>query len=1211
MSKPAAYDQLLPALHDSFVLPLSNLETSDEKLVDSPLVIFHFKFLHDRVQQAAYSLIDDSARQEIHYRVGRLLLESLTPGEKEERIFELVDHLNIGRALISDEDERLRLARLDLEAGQKALNSNAYDAARQYLILGTELLGETSWDATYQLSFQIYKELARAEYLTRNFPEAKRISSLILEKAHSRADKIDIYKQVVIQSTTHAIYEEAIEVGKNTLELLGEPVPAENLDEHIATVKKALDSALAGLEISSLLHDERSPSSEMRDVLVILDLLSPPAYISNKPMFTFLNMKSVSLSLEHGFTQNSTTGLACYAVVLVALYGEFERADELGELAVQLVMRYPDANQRSIVICFVRSYVTHWRRHLRSSIAAFDLGTQLSLESGNLNYLGYHIFFKCLHLFHLGESLSELELLIKQTVVHLKRIENRISLDCLRPVQLAVSNLLGKTEDDLVFSAEDITEKAFLQDCDRFGSPFANGLFMILKGTVLYRSGHYREALACIRRAQEMAPHMPGCFSLSEIPRYHALTLTALYPESPAKEKPEILEEIKKHALQMENLALQCPENFRHTHLMVEAEIARLENRNWQAQRHYEDAIRLAGEQGFIQDEALAEELAGRFWREHGNETLAAVYLQHAHQDYREWGAGRNAARLEQRYPQFLAGSGPKNMSRGSTTTSSDQQLDLDTVIRASRAIEGERELSSLLERVMEISLENAGAEKGLLVLQRGNGLIVKAKGSIDAEKTIELVSIELEDCDEVSGGIVQYVARSLEAVVLDNAAEEGRFAGDPYIREHGCKSVLCLPILNQGLLMAIVFMENNKIAAAFTGRRLEILKLLMTPAAVSIENALLKDGENRTVFEYQVGGSLDAGASSYVTRQADRDLHSAVRSGSFCYVLDARQMGKSTLRVRTIRRLTSKQVTCASIDITMIGGAGPEQWYAGLAQTLLRSLNLSQQVNLRKWWRENDHLPPVQRLAELIDSEILNLISTRIVVFIDEIDSVLSLPFSLDDFFALIRGFFNKRSDDARYQRLTFVLLGAASPVDLISDRTRTPFNIGRAVTLSGFRLAEAKPLLAGLVSKSDNPEVLLEAVLAWTGGQPFLTQKVCNLLKHAETMPQEGRESVWVGKLVKRSIIDHWERRDEPVHLKTISDRLLMGGDGEPVLLRLYHRVLQEGLVPLDNSSAQAHLLLTGLVSREGDCLRVCNRIYTHVFNLEWVERALAEFA
>ncbi len=381
--------------------------------------------------------------------------------------------------------------------------------------------------------------------------------------------------------------------------------------------------------------------------------------------------------------------------------------------------------------------------------------------------------------------------------------------------------------------------------------------------------------------------------------------------------------------------------------------------------------------------------------------------------------------------------------------------------------------------------------------------------------------------------------------------------------------------------------------------------------------------------YEYKVGGSLPLNAPSYVRRQADEELYRALKNSEFCYILNSRQMGKSSLRVQMMHRLRQIGIRCESIDLTLIGTqqVTPEQWYASLVGFLAHSFRLK--VNVRSWWRDRNHLSLVNRLSEFLQTALLGEIEQNIVIFIDEIDSILGLNFPMDDFFALMRACYNKRAENSAYERLTFVLLGVATPADLMPDKNRTPFNIGRAIELKDFDIEEAMPLLPGLVeslsiennrlSDDSQPVAVLQQILYWTGGQPFLTQKLCQIVvNYCRGRGEEigkiapGTEAFWVEELVRSHIIKNWESKDEPEHLKTIRDRIFRNEQRAGYLLGLYQQILLEleaGEIGIaaDDSAAQIELLLSGLVVKHEGFLRIRNPIYQAVFNLNWVGKQL----
>ncbi|MGI0499152.1 AAA-like domain-containing protein [Limnospira platensis] len=365
----------------------------------------------------------------------------------------------------------------------------------------------------------------------------------------------------------------------------------------------------------------------------------------------------------------------------------------------------------------------------------------------------------------------------------------------------------------------------------------------------------------------------------------------------------------------------------------------------------------------------------------------------------------------------------------------------------------------------------------------------------------------------------------------------------------------------------------------------------------------------------YQVGGSLPTGHISYVERHADAELYQALKRGEFCYIFNARQMGKSSLMVRTMHRLQQDEFICISLDMTQVGGEiiNPQQWYKGVIVNLWLSLKLKNKFDYKQWWKDHDDLSLIQRLEQFVDQGILaNISCQKIVIFIDEIDNLLSLNFPTDDFFAFIRFCYNQRATNPEYNRLTFVLLGVATPGDLIRDRTRTPFNIGTAIKLSGFTPEEAEPLAQGLEAKFGCGKTLIREIIKWTDGQPFLTQKICRLMMTMGTETEahsllKGLEVFWVESIVYRYIIDRWESQDEPEHLRTIRNRILYNQRFVGRLLSIYQQVLDNHHIKADDSREQIELLLSGLVLEEQGNIRVKNRIYQAIFNREWVREQL----
>ncbi|NJL63902.1 MAG: hypothetical protein HC903_21285 [Methylacidiphilales bacterium] len=370
--------------------------------------------------------------------------------------------------------------------------------------------------------------------------------------------------------------------------------------------------------------------------------------------------------------------------------------------------------------------------------------------------------------------------------------------------------------------------------------------------------------------------------------------------------------------------------------------------------------------------------------------------------------------------------------------------------------------------------------------------------------------------------------------------------------------------------------------------------------------------------YEYQVGASLPPDAPSYVVRKADSDFYHALKAGKYCYVFNSRQMGKSSLKVRVMQRLVNEGVACASIDVSGQGSKDnvtQEQWYTGIVSKIVKDLQIAKPIEFRRtWWRDRNDISPVQKLDEFIEDVLLTSIPGNIIIFVDEIDSTLSLKFASEDFFALIRSCYNKRSENPAYKRLTFALLGVATPSDLIQDKTRTPFNIGEAIELDGFKIHDIEPLAKGLAGKVENPQAVMQEVLVWTGGQPFLTQRACELLGKNLSLERRDFRSVdenniieFVKEVISNQIIDNWEANDKQEHLKTIRDRIIADEEVSVALLGLYQQILQKGEIAVDGSLEQMRSRLTGVVVKQQGKLRVYNQIYGNIFDLSWVRNEL----
>ena len=1221
---------LVPAIAEGFVLPL----TDDYRLFEAYVedleqrVELEYKFAHDRIQQAAYTLIAEAEKQQMHLHIGRRLKQSAP-----QELLKIVNQLNIAGDRVTDRKERFEVARLNLQAGEKARGSAAHESAFRFFVSGLSFLSPlaakegaeralrfadaAAYAEDYELSLTLTEKATEAAYLTANFDVMERLAANGLAHARSWEDKVEIYQTKINALTAQSKLTAAIDVAREILEPLGVSLPREPTQTDVDEAIRDVDAVLQGRSPESLITLPRAIGATRHgSALRILDSIHFTTIMTQQSLASIVATRMVQLTLQHGHTDESPDAYTFHGIHLCE-QNKIEQGYQFGQLARALCAQEQNKARSADLAGSGYYFLFHLKEHVRSLTEdmkrEYRSGLDAGRFSGGLNCLGNVAGGS----FVAGVELKIVEDGIRQFIAVANQLGQKQYVIWLQIYLQCTLNLVHDHEDPCLLKGEIYDEDSWLPVHQKSKDDLTIQLVYVMKAMLCYRFDRHIPSIHYFKNYVENRYSRSGIL-LPAAAMYCSLAQLAIYHEEEPASREYILADVRRRQKQMKIWADHAPMNYRHKYHLVEAELARVLGDESNARDHFDLAIDLARENQYLNEESLALERAASFFRERGRLRLAGYYLRDAYYAYQRWGARTLQKKLRQRYPDLL-GASDLNLRRGPTTSASRRgldslttgelpDLDLETVLRTSSAISAEHDPSRLLESIMLICLKHAGARRGFLILARHDELIVKARGVLHEVAEIELISEALKDQEGLSHGIVHYVARTLEPVLLDNAAQEGMFKTDPHIRVGGCQSVLCLPIVYQGALVGITYMENNQTVGAFKAERLEVLRILMAQAAISIENALLKGAGDEGDFQFSVGGSLAANTPSYVLRQADRELVQRIRRGELCYVFNARQMGKSSLRVHTMDQLSKAGLRCAAVDLTSIGAdtVTMDQWYAGVARAVVSGLNLGRDIDLRSFWRERSFLPPAQRLHELIDEVVLARISEPIAVFIDEIDMVLSLSFSFDDFFALIRSFYNKRAEDPRYERLTFVLLGVATPTDLIHDRTRTPFNIGHAIPMAGFRHEEAKALARGLVGMN-HPDLVLKAILTWTDGQPFLTQKLCKLAKVAESRPPEGKERDWVATLVRERVLDKWRVRDEPEHLKTIETRLLRSPNRQS-LLKLYREVLERGGVATRETPLESELVLSGLVVREWGRLRVGNLVYASVFGAGWADGSLS---
>ncbi|MEG3966424.1 ATP-binding sensor histidine kinase [Microcoleus sp. T2B6] len=842
----ATFQELLPAIQEGLILTTSELGATESEIINSDLVITTYRFLHDRVQQSGYALIDSKLQTAIHLQIGRLLLANISPERRAERIFEIADHLNSGRNLIIDEREKTELAILNLTAARKAKDATAYAAARDYLKFGLEILPGDIWQESYELAFTFHKELAEAEYLNGNFEESEALIEVAFAQAKSELEKAEIYNILIVQYTLLSKYQEAIQSGLKALQLLGIDLDEDNLSEAVNAEMAAAKANLANQEIAALINAEKMKEPAQQMAMKLLGNMGPLTFFSSQELWKLTVIKAINLSLKYGFVAGGSYCYSCYGIILNSILGDYQSAYEFGRLALTLSENSNNLSQNCQDSVIFANYLNCWVRPLKTTAEINNEGYKVGLQSGNLQWTGYNRMFQTITYFFQGMNLNNLLEDIGKSLHFCYHTKNLWAIDIIIANKIAILNLMGEEDE--------VSEKQHLENFQGRKSMAALCEFYVLKAQTLYLYEQYSEALEASERAAELIDYLMGHISSAHHYFYRCLILTALYSEVSESERKDYWQQLEANQKQIKVWADNCSESFAHKFSLVAAEMARISGRDLEAMDLYDRAIAEAREHDFIQNEALAAELAAKFWLGKDKEEFAHIYLTKAHYGYQYWGAKRKVESLEEKYPQLIVRTSGKTttqtkVNRTTTATTSSnlgETLDLATVMKASQAISGEIVLSRLLERLMKIAIENAGAQKGFLILEKAGNWALEAEGSVQEDEVSVLQSLPLNPI-AASGGtpllacaIANYVIRTQENVVLNNAAQEGQFTRDPYIAATQPKSILCTPLLHQGKLTGILYLENNLTEGAFTTDRLELLKLLSAQIAISIENAQL-----------------------------------------------------------------------------------------------------------------------------------------------------------------------------------------------------------------------------------------------------------------------------------------------------------------------------------------------------------------------------------
>ncbi|MEG4288530.1 AAA family ATPase [Microcoleus sp. C2C3] len=845
--------ELYSALQAGLILPLSDAyriplvfdraESINLKLDTSRV---SYKFLHDRVQQAAYSLIPEDQKQSTHLKIGQLLLNNTPPDKLEENIFDIVNQLNVGIDTISQQSEKTQLAQLNLTAGRKAKAAAAYEAAVRYLRVAMELLPADCWHSQYDLTLAIYESTAESEYLNINYEYSKNVVDIVLKKSKSLLDKVNVYELQIQSYNAQNRPLEALNTGLEVLKLLGISFPQnpKALNIVVGLINTKLSLGLKRMEDLANLPEMTYPDKQAA-MRILSGILS--SAIQAKPLLVpLLTFRMVNLCIKYGNSPYASIAYVYYGVILCRV-GDISLAYQFGQLAIRLLGKFPSRSIKSRVYAVFGSFIQQWKTDLKSGLGDIKEGFQTGMETGELEYAAYSLNIYCTYKLSMGERLDLVEQETGKYVKLMQQSQLEMAVQYISVERQTALNLCGTTVEPCNLVGESFNEFKTLQILIDAKSFMVVCLVYNAKTMLNFIFRNYAQALENSRLFEKYAEAASGLYVVSVNNFYFSLSLLALYPATGKGEQKQYLKKVLHNQKKMKKWAVHAPMNYQHKYDLVAAETARVLGQNTEAMELYDRAISGSAKNGYIQEEALAYELAGEFYQALGKEVVFQAYLTKAYYGYINWGATAKVKDLESTHP-FLAAqtrtiqTQTLDVSRtttGNTTSGSlGDFLDLATFIKSAEALNGEIVLEKLLIKLIKIILENAAAQKVVLLLLKKDILCIEATGSFAEDKVTLLPSIPVENRQDVPLSVINYVHRSQKHLVLDNATVAEPFKVDTYIQKYQPKSILCLPMIYQSQGRGIIYLENALTVGAFTAERVEVFKVLISQVAIAVENA-------------------------------------------------------------------------------------------------------------------------------------------------------------------------------------------------------------------------------------------------------------------------------------------------------------------------------------------------------------------------------------
>ena len=835
---------LSPAVRLGLILAAAEQKTAEpeDTLVSGSS---QYMFLHDRVQQAAYDRISDTEKAEAHLTIGRSLRETLPDQPNPRRTFEVADHLNLGGSLIEEERERIDLAGLNLSAGRMAMKAMAFEAAAEYMALGMEFLSDRAWETDYSLAWELNMQRAGAEFMIGRGEQSEELLFQTIERSRTSLEKAVLYFSLSRQRLFQGDYPQTRQYSVAGLRFLGLDIPDDDFGPAVRKEHELVRRNLGSRPASSLAD---IPFIDDPEKSVMMNLIGniANAHVLADELFELMILKSINLMMAEGIPIEGIPGFSGYGVILCSMYEEYAKAYDFGRLAIHLAEISGNLNIQAMVHGIFAWHISHWGEHIRKAEFHCRKGHQAALEGWDIFMTSHFRWFFTRNLFYQEKPLAPILEQTAECLAFCRKFRYLLGILCITGMQLTILELTGIPREDCGFTLEVNNEEDYMALCrDRRGQA-AFFEHLSSKCVVSYLGGRPEEIADLVEKEDPISkPVFKKMFGGVWINFYHSLALLALFEEAPADKKRAYDSLISSNQEQMRVWAEACPANYGSKYLLVEAERARVARRDIEAMDLYDQAIASARENEFLLKEALANELAGKFHRSRGRNRVASVYLADAFYKYRRWGAEAKVRKMREEYPELavqppaLGASDPLS-GLGFSVSISGEKLDLAAVFKASQAISSEIVLDRLLDKIMKILVENAGAEKGFLVLKEGENLAVRAGYPRGVGETKPAAFQTVEECPDLSPAIVNYVARTGENMVLGDAFRDGRFTRDEYIIKNKPRSVICTPIDHQGELTGVLYLENNLSSGAFTLDHLEVLSILASQAAISLENARL-----------------------------------------------------------------------------------------------------------------------------------------------------------------------------------------------------------------------------------------------------------------------------------------------------------------------------------------------------------------------------------